>query len=230
MQRHRARKDGEAAAQATGLFACGLLFLFSRFLLPGILLSVRDTFPEGTAAAWTSSLPDALVFAAALLAALETVRLVLVLRARAAAEGTPCGKSLRLRDEKRIGAAVLRERVFGAFALRRDEGATVGEGFASMLAEAAGTELEQAALTARERLRKGDPFLKAVEGTGLLSERAEEALRTGADHRRIAEVLREDRDLLRGHAERTGSALVLWACWGLIATSFALVLLFAGRG
>lgn len=227
MRRRRDKGIGDAGTQASGLFACGLLFLFSRAVLPELLLTARDT-SAGGGEGIPDGLAGALLFAAVLLAALESVRLVLVLRARALSEGKRI-RGPRLRDEKRIGLAALRERVFRAFASGRDDGATVGESFSMLQDAAAGTELMQGAAAARERLLKGNTFLEAVEGTGLLSENAEALLRAGADHRRLEESLRSERQALLERAERAGMLIVPAACWGLIAASLLLLMLRAVR-
>ncbi len=227
MRRRKEKGIGDTGAQVSGLFACGLLFLFSRAVLPELLLTARETSAGGK-----GGIPDgfagALLFASLLLAALESARLTLVARARALSEGKRV-RGPRLGDERRIGLAVLRERVFRAFASGRDSGATVGESFSMLEDAAAGTELMQGAAAARERLLKGNTFLEAVEGTGLLSANAEALLRAGADHRRLEDALRSERQALLERAERAGMLIVPAACWGLIAAAFLLLMLRAVR-
>ena len=86
MRRRKEKGIGDTGAQVSGLFACGLLFLFSRAVLPELLLTARETSAGGK-----GGIPDgfagALLFASLLLAALESARLTLVARARALSEG-----------------------------------------------------------------------------------------------------------------------------------------------
>ena len=130
MRKGKGKGTGRIGTQASGMYACGLLFLFSRYVLPELLLTVREA-SAGGAAVFPEGVPGALSLAAALFAVLEAARIVLVFRARAFSAGKRPG-GLRLRDEKRIGLAALRESVFGVFASCRDDGATVGASFAAL--------------------------------------------------------------------------------------------------